>query len=188
MLRANRDEPLGDLRERRVPRNALECAVTRAAERMCQPILIVLIKIEARGLLTNVTFGSRMGLVAADLHETSVLDLDLDAAVAGAEDTSCLVRRHVSAPFGGPTPGAPDWPPIERACKLSALFALFAARMIDPCGRGFRRASCFACSVLGCCCPRLRANRGPPRSGSRKDAKGIRGLSLFALASLRLGR
>ena len=104
VLVADRREALGDLGDRRVPVDLLEAAVVAAAQRRGQPVAAVLVVVEPEGLVAGVALRGRMRLVAADLGERPALELDLDSAVALAEDAGGLLPlagRHGAPPSWG---------------------------------------------------------------------------------------
>ena len=86
-----RCEPLRDLGDRGVPVDLLEAAVLAPAQRRGQAVTAVLVVVEPEGLVAGVPLRCRVGLVAADLLERAPLELDLDPAVALAQDAGGLL-------------------------------------------------------------------------------------------------
>jgi hypothetical protein len=88
VLVADAAQALRHAGDRRVPIDLLVAAVAAAAERRRETMRVVLIVVEAHRLVAGVALRGRMSLVAPDADEMSVLHLDLDAAVALAEDAA----------------------------------------------------------------------------------------------------
>src|SRR5690606_6666 len=66
---AYREQPLGDLGDRRVPVDAFEGAVRAAAQRVGEAVRAVLIVVEPQRLLAGVALGGRVRLVTPDPGE-----------------------------------------------------------------------------------------------------------------------
>ncbi len=101
--------------DRGVPVNLFETAVAAPAERTCQTVRAILVKIDAMGLLTGIALGSGMRIVAAHLHEAAAVfptELYLDAAIALTENASG------GFPLGI---GSIGWGGIGGHCDLLAL-------------------------------------------------------------------
>jgi hypothetical protein len=81
VARAQGEQAPGDLGERLVPPHAREAPVGLAPQRVLQPVGVLLIVLEARGLLAQVALRDRVGLVAADAHDPRAVGLDAQAAV-----------------------------------------------------------------------------------------------------------
>src|SRR5262249_54173649 len=86
VLVAQRHQLARDLFDGGLPLDRLERSIASPAQRRAQSIGVVLIPIEARRLLTDVTPGRRMCVVADDAGQLAVLDGDLEPAVLRAED------------------------------------------------------------------------------------------------------
>src|SRR6185295_17013749 len=83
---ADRRELPGDLPDRRLPRDPLERAVRPPAQRRVEAVGVVLVIVETRRLLAEITLGARMPFIAADPRDPLAVELDLDAAIERAED------------------------------------------------------------------------------------------------------
>ena len=73
--------PLGDLCNRHVPLDGVKTSVGTATQWRGEPILVVRIVRNARGLVAEVALGFRAGPVTADLFDMPVINQDLDAAI-----------------------------------------------------------------------------------------------------------
>ncbi|GAA5240464.1 hypothetical protein BMMON2_32860 [Burkholderia mallei] len=91
---AQRDEALRDVVERLVPCDAHEAAVGLAAQRVREAIVVMLVVRETRGLLAQIAFRNRMIVVASDLRELAVRDVDDKAAIARTQNTGGFLDCH----------------------------------------------------------------------------------------------
>jgi hypothetical protein len=97
---ADRGQPLGDLGYGGVEVDLLVLPIRRASQRGRQPVPSVLIVVQPQRLLTRVAGRGRVVLVAPDPPERPAVQLDLDAAVALAQDA----RRRMPLPGIGVGP------------------------------------------------------------------------------------
>ncbi len=104
---ADRGAAFDDLGDRRVPVDLLEAPVGTAPERRRQPVPAVLVVVEPHRLVARVAAGARVLAVAADTLEPAPVELNLDPAVALAEDA------------GGLCPGVAHDGPFARASSSS---------------------------------------------------------------------
>ena len=86
VLVADGGEALGQLGDRGVPVDLLEAAVGHPLERRLQAVAAVLVAVEAHRLVARVAVRLDVLAIAADALEGAPVDVDLDAAVALAED------------------------------------------------------------------------------------------------------
>ena len=78
-------QPCRDLRNRRVPVDRLEAAVGAPAQRRGEPVAVMGIEGNPRGLVAEIALRLRIVAVAADLDDLAVSDLNLDAAIDVAD-------------------------------------------------------------------------------------------------------
>src|SRR6266850_5946284 len=83
--------PLGDLGDRRLPRDLFEGAVGPPPQRRGQPVLVMGIVGNPRRLVAQVALRLWIRFVAAHLDDAAVLDRDLEAAIHVAEVARRLV-------------------------------------------------------------------------------------------------
>ena len=91
VLFADDGQTRGHLRDRCVPVDLLEAPVTASAERLRQSMRTVLIEVEPMCLLARIALRCGVRIVAAYFHQVAAVfaaELDFDAAVAFAQDTS----------------------------------------------------------------------------------------------------
>src|SRR6185436_15140332 len=98
MAIAHRREPRGDLADRGVPVDRLERAVGAPPQRLGDAVAAVLVVVEAMRLLACIAARRGMALVAADPDQVVALELDLEAAVALAEDARRALPAISHAP------------------------------------------------------------------------------------------
>ena len=116
---ANLCQARGHLSDRGIPVDRLEAAVGLAAQGAGQAVAVVLVVIEPGLLLASVAVRARVPAIAADLHDVSILDLDLQPAVDVAQDAGRVLpfgrlrRRHVLSPCCP----RERWYPIERRIR-----------------------------------------------------------------------
>jgi len=94
---AHRHQALGYLGDRGIPVYGFKGSILATPERRGQPVLAILIVIEARSFLAEVAGGARMGLIAANADYFSIIvaaSLDFDTTVQGAQNTG------TGLPFG----------------------------------------------------------------------------------------
>ena len=75
----------GDLRDRRVPRDALEGAVGLATQRVPGPLRVLDVGPDAKRLVADVALGDGIVLVRAHLDDLAATDVDAQAAVVAAQ-------------------------------------------------------------------------------------------------------
>src|SRR6185437_4882708 len=88
----------GDFADRGVPVDLVKAAVGPAAERRGQPVAVMRIEGNPRGLVAEIAFRFRMVAVAPHLGDPAVIDEDLDPAIDIADVArgllpSCLRHR-----------------------------------------------------------------------------------------------
>ena len=91
-----------DLRDRGVPVDFVESAVGAAAQRRGQPVLVMRIERNARGLVAEIALRLRVLAVAAHLGNFALVDQNLEAAIHVAEIAGCLTpfrNRHRKPPI-----------------------------------------------------------------------------------------
>ncbi len=82
---------LRDFANGRWPVDGFVGSVRAPSHRRVQPVGAVLVVVHALGLLADVSLRHRMGLVAPDAHDSTTLDLHLQAAVQRADDAGGLL-------------------------------------------------------------------------------------------------
>src|SRR5882724_7375069 len=93
----------GDFRNRGVPVDRVEAAVGASAQWRGQPVLVMGVVGNARGLVAEITFRFRVLAVAAHFRDAVLIDHDLDAAIDVADVAGGLSpfwARHRALPPG----------------------------------------------------------------------------------------
>src|SRR5450432_445772 len=95
-------QPRGDFRYRSVPIDFIEAAVGTAAQRRRQPVPVMGVERNSRGLVAEIALRFRILTVAAHFGDTALIDQDLDAAIDIADIAGgllpFLVRHRVLLP------------------------------------------------------------------------------------------
>src|SRR5215471_14761081 len=95
-------QPRRDLGYRGVPVDFVEAAVGATAQRRGQPVPVMGVKGNARGLVAEIALRFRIVAVAAHFRDPALIDQDLDAAIDVAEIAGRLSPfrcRHRKAPL-----------------------------------------------------------------------------------------
>jgi hypothetical protein len=111
VLVADLREPSGDLGDRGVPADLLIAPVRPAPHRTSQTVRTVLIVVQPHRLIARIALAPRVRLVTADPLQPTPVQLDLDSAVALAQDAGSLRPRR---PVGRHAP-----PPHLASCASS---------------------------------------------------------------------
>jgi hypothetical protein len=102
---SNLGAALRDPPDRGLPVNLLKAPIWTSSERRRQPVAAVLIVVKPHRLVARIALGTGVLLVAPDSSEPAPVELDLDPAVALAQDAGGLCPRSLTDthcdPFNG---------------------------------------------------------------------------------------